>query len=124
MRSRRRSHRRLWEEMDEDPGAGLLNLFDVWIAFAVALLLAMVSYMRMPELLGRGDITVIKNPGTPEMEIIQKQGQKIEHYRATSQQLTGQGQRLGTAYRLANGEVVYVPESAKPSAAEPLGSSK
>lgn len=124
MRSRRRSHRRLWEEMDEDPGAGLLNLFDVWIAFAVALLLAMVSYMRMPELLGRGDITVIKNPGTPEMEIIQKQGQKIEHYRATSQQLTGQGERLGTAYRLASGEVVYVPESAKPSAAEPVNASK
>lgn len=123
MRSRR-SRRRLWEEMDEDPGAGLLNLFDVWIAFAVALLLAMVSYMRMPELLERGDITVIKNPGTPQMEIIQKQGQKIEHYRATSQQLTGQGERLGTAYRLANGEVVYVPEDGKPSAAEPLVTSK
>ena len=112
-------HRRLWEEMDEDPGAGLLNLFDVWIAFAVALLLAMVSYMRMPELLSQGDITIIKNPGTPEMEIIQKQGQKIEHYRATSQQLTEQGERLGIAYRLTNGEVVYVPEIPKPSAAHP-----
>jgi hypothetical protein len=110
--------------MDEDPGAGLLNLFDVWIAFAVALLLAMVSYMRMPELLGRGDITIIKNPGTPEMEIIQKQGQKIEHYRATSQQLTGQGERLGIAYRLTNGEVVYVPENPKPSAAHPVDTSK
>jgi len=121
MRKNRR--RRLWEEMDEDPGAGLLNLFDVWIAFAVALLLAMVSYMRMPELLGHGDITVIRSPGTPQMEIIEKKGERIEHYRATTQQLTGQGERLGTAYRLSNGEVVYVPETAKPSAAE-LGGAK
>ena len=122
MRKNRR--RRVWEEMDEDPGAGLLNLFDVWIAFAVALLLAMVSYMRMPELLSRGDLTVIKNPGTPEMEIIQKQGQKIDHYHATQQQLTGQGVRLGTAYRLSTGEVVYVPEDTKPSAAVTADSKK
>ena len=116
MRNRRRSQRRLWEEMEEDPGAGLLNLFDIWIAFAVSLLLAMVSYIRMPELFGPSDITVIKNPGTPKMEIIQKQGQKLTHYRATQEQLTGQGQRLGIAYRLSNGEVVYVPEVPKPEA--------
>ena len=33
-----------WDVVEDDPGAGLLNLFDVWIAFAVALLLAMISY--------------------------------------------------------------------------------
>lgn len=116
MRNRRCSQRRLWEDMEEDPGAGLLNLFDVWIAFAVSLLLAMVSYMRMPELFGPSDMTIIKNPGTPTMEIIQKQGQKLTHYRATHEQLTGQGERLGIAYRLKNGEVVYVPEAPKPAA--------
>ena len=121
---RRNRRRRLWEEMDEDPGAGLLNLFDVWIAFAVALLLAMVAYMRVPELLGHGDLTVIRNPGTPQMEIIEKRGEKIEHYRAAPQQLTGQGVRLGTAYRLSNGEVVYVPEDSKPSPAGPATGAK
>jgi hypothetical protein len=122
MRNRRRSQRHLWEEMEEDPGAGLLNLFDVWIAFAVSLLLAMVSYSRMPELFGPSDMTVIKNPGTPKMEIIQKQGQKLTHYRATQEQLTGQGERLGIAYRLSNGEVVYVPEVSKPDAGKHLNS--
>jgi len=114
-RSRRiRQHR--WEELDEDPGTGLLNLFDVWIAFAVVLLLAMVNYMQIPELMSdRSDLTLIKNPGAVNMEIIRKQGQKIEHYRATSQELTGEGERLGTAYRLRSGEVVYVPEAPKPS---------
>ena len=35
--------RRCWEAVGEDdPGAGLLNLFDVWIAFSVALLLALL----------------------------------------------------------------------------------
>ena len=37
--------KRHWDElMEDDPAAGLLNLFDVWIAFAAALLLATVSY--------------------------------------------------------------------------------
>ena len=71
--------RRKWDELaDEDPAAGLLNLFDVWIAFAVALLLAMVSYMSVPELMNaKSDVTVIKNPGAADMEIIQKKGVKI-----------------------------------------------
>jgi hypothetical protein len=29
--------------------------------------------------------------------------------------MTGQGVRLGTAYRLANGEVVYVPDASEPA---------
>ena len=116
---RRRSARRHWDEiLEEDPGAGLLNLFDVWIAFAVALLLAMVSYMKIPELLtGKSDLTLVKNPGSADMEIIKKEGRKIERFRATQEQLSGEGERLGTAYRLKSGEVVYVPEK-KSGAAE------
>ena len=108
--------KRKWEELaDEDPAAGLLNLFDVWIAFAVALLLAMVSYMSVPELMNaKSDVTVIKNPGAADMEIIQKKGVKIDRYRATSEKLAGEGQKLGTAYRLVSGEVVYVPEGSEP----------
>ena len=117
---RRRAARHRWQEIvEDDPGAGLLNLFDVWIAFAVALLLAMVSYMKLPELMSaNASITLIANPGGIDMELIRKEGTKIERYRATSEQLTGQGERLGTAYRLASGEVVYVPE--KPSAPAPV----
>src|SRR5262249_23679806 len=57
--------RRKWEELsDEDPAAGLLNLFDVWIAFAVALLLSMVGYLGVPEMMSAtGDVTLVKNPG-------------------------------------------------------------
>jgi hypothetical protein len=107
--------RRKWDDLvEDDPAAGLLNLFDVWIAFAVALLLAMVGYLNLPEMMSaKSEVTLIKNPGQPDMEIIQKNGVTIERYRATSEQLTGEGRRLGTAYQLKSGEVVYVPEATK-----------
>lgn len=114
--------RRRWDEVfEEDPAAGLLNLFDVWIAFAAALLLALVSYWNVPELFNaKSDVVVVKNPGQANMEIIRKQGVKLERYRATDQKLTGEGHRLGTAYRLVSGEVVYVPESdSSPNAETP-----
>lgn len=96
--------RRRWEEVvEEDPGAGLLNLFDVWIAFAVALLLAMLSY--------QGKTGAENAALQAQLEALEKKGVKIEHYRQTREQLTGDGQRLGVAYRLANGDVVYVPET-------------
>ena len=104
--------RRRWEDViEEDPGAGLLNLFDVWIAFAVALLLAMLSYYGK---------TASDNAALQaQLEALEKKGVKIEHYRPTQDKLTGEGQRLGVAYRLANGEVVYVPEGTPISAGNP-----
>lgn len=105
--------KRRWEEIvEEDPAAGLLNLFDVWIAFAAALLLAMAGYLNLP-----------KPPAAPaprsadaqsaamRMENLKTDAVKMQRYRPTSQQLSGEGQRLGTAYRLKSGEVVYVPET-------------
>jgi hypothetical protein len=108
----RKRSKRVWEEVvEDDPGAGLLNLFDVWMVFAVSLLLALLSYFNLPELVTeRSEVTIVKNPGEKNMEIIKKKGLKIEKYRVTSQELGGEGEKLGTAYRLKTGEVVYVPE--------------
>ncbi len=50
--------------------------------------------------------SVIQNEGTPEMEIIKRDGLKIERYRASPETLGGDGERLGTAYRLKSGEVI------------------
>jgi hypothetical protein len=42
--------KRLWDDSEgDDPAAGLINLFDVWIAFAAALLLAVVSFFNLPK---------------------------------------------------------------------------
>ncbi|VTR96673.1 Uncharacterized protein OS=Chthoniobacter flavus Ellin428 GN=CfE428DRAFT_2833 PE=4 SV=1: DUF2149 [Gemmata massiliana] len=102
--------KRKWDREDDDPAAGLLNLFDIWLVFAVSLLLAALTYSQA----ARPDsATPVKNPGEPDMEIVNKQGQEIETLRMTDRQLTGEGQKLGTAYRLKSGKVVYVPETGK-----------
>ncbi len=105
------AHRRLLASHDDDPLASVANLFDVAMVFAVALLLALVSQFQLPEpFSGQQDATILKNPGTANMEIIRRKGKKLEHYRMTRQTLGGEGEKLGTAYRLKTGEVVYVPE--------------
>lgn len=104
--------RHLLDSPEDDPLSGVANLFDVAMVFAVALLLALVTYYKLPELLSRNEeITILKNPGKPNMEIIRREGRKLEHYRVTERTLGGEGERLGTAYRLKSGEVVYVPEN-------------
>lgn len=97
-------------ESEIDPLQGVANLFDLGILFALGFLLALVTYMGLPEMLQREDMTLIKNPGTPKMEIIHKKAQKLTRYKVTTNQLSGEGTRLGTAYRLKSGEVVYIPE--------------
>lgn len=93
-----------------EPLAMLANLFDAAFVFALAFLLALLTYHRLPELLLKEqDITVIKKPGHPDMEITVKKGKKLEHYRATDQSTGGRGRKLGTAYQLDTGEVVYIP---------------
>lgn len=96
-------------EEEDDPLAGMANLFDVAMVFAVALMVALVSYLQVPTLLQENDYTVITNPGTPEMEIVVKQGEEIKHYEASQSQGAGQGELLGQAYRLPDGRVIYVP---------------
>lgn len=108
--------KRKWDEiLEDDPTAGLLNLFDVWMVFAISLLLAMVTYYNMPELVtSHSEVTIVKDPGGKDMQIIKKKGVKIERYRVTPNRMGGEGEKLGTAYRLKTGEVVYVPEEASP----------
>lgn len=55
---------------------------------------------------------MIKNPGKDNMEIITKKGNKIEKYRADSKEEAGgsKGKKIGTAYQLDNGEIIYVPD--------------
>ena len=96
---------------DDDPLAGMANLFDVSVAFIVALLLALFALFSSGKLLDQdSNVTLVKQTESGEMEIIVKQGSRITVQKVTDKTLSGQGTRLGTAYRLANGQVVYVPD--------------
>jgi hypothetical protein len=110
---RRRRRRIFFEAEDEDPMSGVANLFDVAMVFAVALLIALVVSYSMPELLNPSeDVTMVKNPGEANMQIIIKKGEKIEVMNMTEKLAGGEGTVLGTAYRLKDGTVIYVPENA------------
>ncbi len=108
-----RKRKLLLDTDDHDPLAVLTNLFDVAMVFAVALMVALVTRFDMPEMFSKEDFTMVKNPGTEQMEIITKKGEKIEKYTPSKDQESSsnsKGKRVGTAYQLDNGEIIYVPE--------------
>ncbi|MGB3944380.1 MAG: DUF2149 domain-containing protein [Methanothrix sp.] len=101
------------DESEEDPMNGVANLFDAAMVFAIALLLALVISYNIPELLTpEARVTIVKNPGDPNMQIIIKDMDQIQILNMTDKVAGGQGTKMGTAYRLEDGMVVYVPEDA------------
>lgn len=107
-------HTRLHSRQDhagEDPLAGVANLFDASIVFIVAMMLALFSALNMLDLLDpASEVTITKKGANGQVEIMTKKGAEIKVSRVTDKALTGAGTRLGTAYQLPNGKVVYVPE--------------
>jgi len=55
-------------------------------------------------------VTVIKNAGQPDMEIVVKDGQKLDRYKASGSVGQGESTKAGVAYRLKDGSMLYVPE--------------
>ena len=101
------------KEDDNDPMSVVSNLFDVAMVFAVALMVALVSRYNMTEMFSKEDFTMAKNPGKENMEIITKEGEKINRYTPSENQDSKngkKGKKVGIAYELENGEIIYVPE--------------
>lgn len=117
MRKTRRFRRTglLHDEEEQSPMTNVANVFDVAMVFSVALLVALVMSYHLPELLSSSeDITIVKNPGTEDMKIIVKEeGKPIEVLNMTDSICGGTGEALGTAYKLADGRVIYVPEDSE-----------
>ena len=106
---RRRSS--LGGEPLEDPIAGVANLFDASIVFIVSMMIALFMAYNMMDLLDpTSEVTMMKKNANGEMEIITKKGKEIKVSKVTDQKLSGRGERLGTAYKLPDGRVVYVPQ--------------
>ena len=92
------------EPLEEDPLAGIANLFDVSVVFIVGLMITLFSIYRMGDLIDpQTEVTMVKTNAQGQSEVVIKKGKEINAYRVTGEQLAGDGQRLGTAYRLANG---------------------
>ncbi|GGO71171.1 DUF2149 domain-containing protein [Bowmanella pacifica] len=102
------------EDEELNPIISAVNLVDVFLVIIAALL---ISIAQNPlSVFSTEDVTVIKNPGQEDMQMIVKQGKEIKQYKASGEIGAGEGMRAGVAYRMADGSFVYVPEGQETSA--------
>jgi len=97
----------LSEEEDLDPITSAVNLIDVFLVVIAALLISIAQNPLNP--FTSENVTVIKNEGEPNMEIITKQGTEIKQFKSQGDVGSGNGQKAGTAYKMKDGSMVYVP---------------
>lgn len=98
----------LADSEEDDPILSVVNIVDVFLVVIAVLLIAVAENPLNPFVVE--DAVVIKNPGTDRMELVVKKGNELKQYRASGQIGEGQGEKAGTAYRLKDGTMIYVPE--------------
>ena len=105
-----------------DPLDGIVNLWDVAIVLAVGFLVAALSAAGVTGLLTSKNMTIVTNPGTPQMRVIVKSGDTIRIVRTSpGAQAQGVGTLVGSFYKLADGTLIYVPGgSPAPSGSTPI----
>ncbi len=101
-------HRYLGEEDQDDPILSVVNLIDVFLVIIAILLIALIHNPFNP--FSQERAVMVVNPGEAQMEIVVKDGKKLERYKASGEIGEGQGMRAGVAYRLKDGSMIYVPE--------------
>lgn len=100
-----------YEEPLEDPISGVANLFDVSVVFIVSMMIALFMAYNMLDMMDpKSEMTIMKKKSDGSVEIVTKKGKEIKVQKVTDKRLSGQGERLGTAYKLKDGKVIYVPE--------------
>ncbi|WP_096696296.1 DUF2149 domain-containing protein [Polaromonas sp. AER18D-145] len=104
---------------DDDPVLSTINLIDVFMVVIGMLMIAVINNPMNP--FAQDKLTIIRNEGQPNMEIITKEGQKVTRFKASGASGEGDGEKAGTAYRMKDGTMVYVPAvpDAKAPAAVP-----
>lgn len=92
----------------DDPILSVVNLIDVFLVIIAALLLTIANNPLNP--FTRDKITLIRNAGQANMEIVTKDGKTIQRFQGAGAAGQGKGVKAGVAYRMADGSLVYVPE--------------
>ena len=105
-----KSRLHILDEDDDDPVLSTINLIDVFLIVIGMLLIAVINNPMNP--FADDKLTIIRNDGKPNMEIITKEGQKITRFKASGASGEGDGEKAGTAFRMKDGSMVYVPTTA------------
>jgi len=113
-KARRMSINILDDDDGDDPILSVVNIVDVFLVIIAVLLIAVIENPLNP--FATQDVIVIKNPGKPDMGMVVKEGNELKEYKSSGQIGEGQGAKAGTAYRLKNGSMVYVPENVNTNA--------
>ncbi len=96
------------EDEELNPILSSVNLIDVFLVLIAALLIAIAQ--NPLNIFTADEVTVVKNAGKPNMELIIKDGKEIKQFKSSGQIGAGEGARAGIAYKMADGTMVYVPE--------------
>lgn len=92
----------------DDPILSVVNIIDVFLVIIAVLLVAVIENPLNPFF--TKDLVVIKNPGQPNMEMLVKKGTELKRFQTSGRIGVGEGTKAGTAYRLKDGSMIYVPE--------------
>ena len=109
-------HLNVLAEDDDDPMLSAVNLVDVFLVLVVALLTAVAVQTQTS---ANESVTIIRNPGQPDMEVVVREQGKEVRFKGAGSAVQGQGVRAGVAYKLEDGNIVYIPETG----AAPAGAS-
>lgn len=101
-------HLHVLAEDDDDPMLSAVNLVDVFLVLVVALLTAVAAQTQTN---AQDKVTIIRNPGQPNMEVVVRENGKEIKFKGAGSAGAGEGQRAGVAYKLKDGNIVYVPEA-------------
>lgn len=101
------------DEDDLNPITSAVNLVDVFLVIIAALMISIAQNPLNP--FSTEDVTVIKNEGQPNMEIIVKQGNEVKQFKSQGASGSGNGHKAGTAYKMKDGSMIYVPQDDKNS---------
>jgi hypothetical protein len=101
----------LLKSRHEEPLNGVANLFDVSLVFIVALLLTLMSTFQVLDFFNPDSEMTVMKKVKDQWQIITKKGKEVKVKKVTDKRVGGdEGFRLGTAYQLKNGRIIYIPE--------------
>lgn len=103
---------------DNNPLSIMANLFETGLVFALGFMVSLINAMNMIDMFNPDAKVTVTTERKDGIQIMVKDGQKTTMRRMTKNIGSGDGQKLGIAYRLEDGSVIYVPENEEEETSE------